>query len=243
MTTGVSSRYTQIPTTNPEQGRQSVVVLQPYHDYHYHRGNLRRCLALLAVFVILSTAIFALYPYDPDIRLSRLHLNNFHLHTTPKISLSLSLSLTLRVHNPNFFSLNYTSLNVSIGYRGRELGFVRSNGGLLKAKRVSYVAAVLDLDAVEVAHDVIYLIGDLAKGLIAFDTVSVVEGSLGLFFFQVPLEGEVSCEVYIDTDNQTISHQDCYPELCYEKSEIAGLRYQNSLDEITSLKQFTLLGL
>lgn len=77
---------------------------------------------------------------------------------------------------------------VSVGYRGRELGFVSSDGGRVKARGSSYVNATLDLNGFEVIHDVFYLLEDLAKGVIPFDTVTEVNGSLGFFFFKIPLK-------------------------------------------------------
>lgn len=86
---------------------------------------------------------------------------------------------------------------------------MNSDGGRVKARGSSYVNATLDLNGLEVIHDVIYLIEDFAKGVIPFDTDSQVEGRLGLFLFEIPLKAKVSCEVYVNTKNQTIVRQDC----------------------------------
>lgn len=63
-----------------------------------------------------------------------------------------------------------------------------SEGGRIRARRSSYVNATLDLDGREVVHDVFYLIEDLAKGVIPFDTITQVKGELGLFFFRLPIK-------------------------------------------------------
>lgn len=101
---------------------------------------------------------------------------------------------------------------VSVGYRGRELGFVTSAGGRVKATGSSYLNATLDLNGFEVMYDVFYLLEDLARGVIPFDTVSQVNGALGFFFFKIPIKAKLSCEVYVNTSDQTVVHQDCYPE-------------------------------
>ena len=44
--------------------------------------------------------------------------------------------------------------------------------------------AMFDLNGLEVIHDVFYLLEDLAKGVIPFDTDTQVNGVLGLFFFK-----------------------------------------------------------
>ncbi|KAI9128968.1 hypothetical protein K1719_000451 [Acacia pycnantha] len=74
---------------------------------------------------------------------------------------------------------------------------------------------VLDVSfflTVKVIHDVFYLLEDLAKGVIPFDTETRVEGNLRLLFLNFPLKAMVSCLVYVDTNNQTVMRQDCYPE-------------------------------
>lgn len=82
----------------------------------------------------------------------------------------------------------------------------------MRARGSSYVNATLVLDGLEVIHDVFYLLEDLARGLIPFDTDTEVEGTLGLFFFKIPIKAKASCEVYVNTNNQTIVRQDCSPE-------------------------------
>lgn len=57
----------------------------------------------------------------------------------------------------------------------------------MRARGSSYVNASLELNGLEVIHDVIYLIEDLIKGVIPFDTVTMVKGELGVLFFEIPL--------------------------------------------------------
>ncbi|KAK6236314.1 hypothetical protein SCA6_011651 [Theobroma cacao] len=203
--------YAALPS-DPNQ--QNVIVLPVY----YSRPNqnyrcLRRCLIFTGIVVLLSAAVFFLYPSDPTLQLVRLQLNHVRVNSSPALTLDLSFSLTIRVRNRDFFSLDYDKLVVSVGYRGRELGVVSSEGGRVRARGSSYVNATLDLNGFEVVHDVIYLIADWAKGVIPFDTNTKVDGDLGLFLFKVPIKAEVSCEVYVNTNNQTIVRQDCYAEI------------------------------
>ncbi|KAK4791741.1 hypothetical protein SAY86_032154 [Trapa natans] len=93
--------------------------------------------------------------------------------------------------NRDYFSLYYDSLRVSVGYRDRELGLVTSEGERIRARGSSYVNATLDLNGLEVLHDVFYLIQDLAKGVVPFDTVTQVKGDLGLFFFSLPIKDKL----------------------------------------------------
>ncbi|XP_062010614.1 uncharacterized protein LOC133727003 isoform X1 [Rosa rugosa] len=210
---GESAFYAPIPA-NPDHP-QHVVVLTHYRgpspDYH-ERRRLRLCVSTTVAFVLLSAAAFFLFPSDPALELARIHLNHVGVHSSPKLTLDLSFWLTIRVRNRDFFSLDYDSLVVKIGYRGRELGFVSSAGGRVRARGSSYVNATLVLDGLEVIHDVFYLLEDLARGVIPFDTDTEVDGTVGLFVFKIPIKGRASCEVYVNTNNQTVVRQDCYPE-------------------------------
>ncbi|KAL6974387.1 hypothetical protein U1Q18_028568 [Sarracenia purpurea var. burkii] len=200
--------YAPIP---PFPDLQNYVVLPLYRRpppfYHHIR---RRCLGVSAFLLFLVAAVFILYPADPDLTLVRLNLSHIQVRTSPPPTLDLDLSLTLKVRNRDFFSLNYSSIIVAIGYRGRELGFVTSNGGRIRARGSSYVNATLVIDGFEFIHDVVYLIEDLARGSISLDTDSVVKGTIRFFFVDIPIKGRVSCEVYVNTNNQTITRQDCY---------------------------------
>ncbi|XP_068657655.1 uncharacterized protein [Aristolochia californica] len=186
------------------------ILLPPYRPPRFRRKLFfSSCLILLLLLVV---ALFFLWPSDPDLSVVRLRLERIHVSSRKLISLDISIALTVKVYNKDFFSLDYKSLVVSIGYRGRQLGFVTSHMGHIGARRSSYIDATLQLNGVEVLHDAIYLIEDMARGSIPFDTVTRVDGYLGLLFFEVPIQGKVSCEVFVNTDNQTIVRQDCYPE-------------------------------
>ena len=66
---------------------------------------------------------------------------------------------------------------------------LRENNLKMQSRALSYVNATFDLNGLEVIHDVFYLLEDLAKGVIPFDTDTQVNGVLGLFFF-FKFEGE-----------------------------------------------------
>ncbi|KAL3626992.1 hypothetical protein CASFOL_029205 [Castilleja foliolosa] len=59
--------------------------------------------------------------------------------------------------NKDFYSVDYDSLDVATGYRGKRLGFMTSDGGLIKARRYSYVNATPQLYTAETLSDAIYL--------------------------------------------------------------------------------------
>ncbi|XP_015966504.1 uncharacterized protein LOC107490262 [Arachis duranensis] len=209
--------YHSYPSYSPPQ---NVVVLLPRYHPDTTSRRRRRCLcysALFFLFIILAVAVFFIYPSDPDIRLARIRLNRIGIRADPIPVLDVSFSVTVKVRNKDFFSVTYDRLFVSIGYRGRQLGVVEAAGGKIKARASSYVDATLVIDGFEVIYDAFYLLEDLAKGVIPFDTQTRVEGKLGLFFFDVPLKATVSCEVYVNVKNQTVARQDCYPESLGDK--------------------------
>lgn len=89
---------------------------------------------------------------------------------------------------------------------------VSSEGGRVKARGSSYVNSTLVLNGLEVVYDVFYLIEDLVQGVIPFDTTTKVDGVVGLFLLKIPFQAKVSCEVHVNTNNQTIVRQNCYAE-------------------------------
>ncbi|XP_023530779.1 uncharacterized protein LOC111793228 isoform X1 [Cucurbita pepo subsp. pepo] len=199
---------------NAGHGHQNLVLLSLYRPPPYpHRRLLRLCAQYSAAFLLLAALSFLLFPSDPSLQLVRLKLNHAKVRLLPVLVLDLSISASVRVRNKNFFSLDYNYLGVSVGYRGKRLGFVSSDGGRVSARGSSYVNATVDLNGVEVIHDAFYLLQDLGKGIIPFDSKTEVEGFMGFFFIKFPIKARVSCDVFVNTKRQTIEHQDCYPEV------------------------------
>ncbi|KAL3631869.1 hypothetical protein CASFOL_024853 [Castilleja foliolosa] len=197
---------------------QYVIVLPPYPSPQRHRllrKSCQRCIfCSAAILLFLVAAAYLFWPSDPDLSVVRLRLDRLHFHTRPKISVDITMDLTVRVFNKDFYSMDYDSLVVAIGYRGETLGHVTSAGGLIEARGSSYVNATLQFDRVEILSDVmILLLEDLAKGAVTFDTASEIGGQLGVFFIDLPLKTKMKCAVIVNTRNQTIARQSCYPEV------------------------------
>ncbi|KAG1342216.1 hypothetical protein COCNU_05G004450 [Cocos nucifera] len=149
-------------------------------------------LTLVFAAALLACGLFFLWPSDPEVRIVRLRLDRVHLSTSPAVSLAISMGLEVRVWNKDFFSLDYDSIVVCIGYRGSRLGSVTSEGGHVRARGVSYVDAELHIDGIQVINDAFYLIEDFVRGSIPFDTITKVEGKLHLFFFDIPIQVNTS---------------------------------------------------
>lgn len=211
--------YQQLPSEThqqPQQPPQYIILLPRYYNSHRPSSDLcrawRRRLICLLILGLLGLAVFLLWPSDPEVSIVRLRLGHIRIHTFPKISLDIALNVTVKIRNRDFFSIDYNSLIIAIGYRGNQLGYATSDHGHIKARASSYINATLHLRGGEIIWDAIPLIEDLAKGEITFDTVAKIGGQLGLLFFEIPLQGKVSCEINVNTRNQTITHQNCYPE-------------------------------
>ncbi|CAN8288220.1 unnamed protein product [Cochlearia groenlandica] len=147
----------------------------------------------------------------PVSEIERIKISHVHVHRRPVPSIDMTMLVTLKVSNADVYSFDFTALDVAIGYRGKTLGHVSSDGGHVTAMGLTYLEAETELDGVTVFDDVIHLIHDFAKGSIEFDTVTVTNGKLGILFFRFPLKAKVACGILVNTVNQTISRQSCRP--------------------------------
>ncbi|GAB2293549.1 hypothetical protein Dimus_027756 [Dionaea muscipula] len=204
--------YPSLPSHPQPQNYIILPFISPTSTLRRHRPRWRTILTSIISLVVLSVTIYILWPSDPELRIARLGLHRVSVHTHPRISLDVSLAATVRVRNRALYAMDYESVEVEIWYRGQRLGHVNSRGGHLRARGSSYVDAMVEFDGVEVLFDWVYLVDDLAKGMIPFDTVTHVSGWLGFFHFQLPIQGQMLCEVDVNTRNQTIIHQNCYLE-------------------------------
>lgn len=154
---------------------------------------LSTSLTLVSVFLI-SSALFVLWPSNPEIQLVRLNFDRIKVVTNPTPYLDISLDLEIQIRNRDFFSLDYSKIVSSIDYRGEKLGSVISSGGSVKARGVSYVQANLQLDGIKVIQDVFYLIQDLATGFLPFETITMIDGTVHVLFLDIPIN--VSCFIF-----------------------------------------------
>lgn len=191
------------PPQNPcygipvQQEPPPTYILLPSYPRRPRRRRCDCCASLLSssslltvAFALLSLtlALFFLYPSDPDVSLARIRLHHLRVSALPDLKLDISLSLKVKIRNRDFFSLDYRSIVVAIGYRGKRLGFVSSDGGRIRARGVSYVDAELKLDGIRIIGDAFYLIEDIARGSIPLDTVTEVDGQLHVLFLNFPVD-------------------------------------------------------
>ncbi|XP_044485245.1 uncharacterized protein LOC123210823 isoform X1 [Mangifera indica] len=200
--------YTPLPPHPPQN--QNFTILSYF--YSPTSGPNWRIIVTLSL-LLLAALVYIFWPSDPIVKVERLHLTHIQVHTKPCICLDISMNVTLKVHNVDVYSMDYKTLDVAVGYRGKRLGHVKSHHGHVRALGSSYVEAELELECVKVLSDVVFLLEDLARGAVPIDTVTEFSGHLGIFFFGFPLkQTKVSCEVVVNTTSQTIARQNCYTE-------------------------------
>jgi hypothetical protein len=179
------------------------------------RGCGSRCLGpLLSVVALLSLTGFLLWPADPDVSVARLSLEHVSVAAHPAVAITISAALKVRVRNPDLFALDYSRLAVNIGYRGAKLGRATSGGGHVRARAVSYIDADLHLDGIRVVEDAFYLLEDLARGSVPFDTVVEVEGHMRFFFLSIPVKVDARCSIpkfSLLFDCFVMKALDCFP--------------------------------
>ncbi|KAA8540423.1 hypothetical protein F0562_024658 [Nyssa sinensis] len=213
-----TSHYDPLPPESDHQQEEQNYIVLPLYSPAVLCRQYRFRLICTGILLLVALAAYSLWPSVPDLKIARLRLDRIEIHTAPQIAIDITLALIVQVINRDLYSLDYHSLYVAIGYRGKQLGFVRSDHGLVRARGSSYVDAKLEFDGVEVLSDIMFLLEDLARGSVPFDTVTEVCGQLGLFFFEFPLKAKVSCVVYVNTSNQTVVRQNCYQEVRHRLS-------------------------
>ncbi|MBA0627414.1 hypothetical protein Godav_004928 [Gossypium davidsonii] len=183
----------------PELPIQNSVVSPYYHHLSGLHWRDRRVL-YTASLLLLAALLFIFWPSDPEVKIARLHVNHMQVHTAPIVAVDISLVMTLKVRNWDVYSMDITRFEVAVGYRGKTLGHVTSEHGHVRARGSSYVEAVLELNGVEVFSDVVYMLEDLARGTVPFDTVTQVVGWLGFSFVKFPLKVDIRNELECGPD-------------------------------------------
>ncbi|MBA0811553.1 hypothetical protein Gohar_003438 [Gossypium harknessii] len=183
----------------PELPVQNCVVSPYYHHLSGLHWRDRRVL-YTASLLLLAALLFIFWPSDPEVKIARLHVNHMQVHTAPIVAVDISLVMTLKVRNWDVYSMDITRFEVAVGYRGKTLGHVTSEHGHVRARGSSYVEAVLELNGVGVFSDVVYMLEDLARGTVPFDTVTQVVGWLGFSFVKFPLKVDIRNELECGPD-------------------------------------------
>nr|AII99859.1 late embryogenesis abundant protein [Cicer arietinum] len=187
---------------------------QPRNDQNHIVFSKRFQVTCTVSLLLLFTSAYIFWPSDPYLKIVRLKLKRIKVHRVPHITVDISMLLTLSVQNADVYSMDFGAVDVAVSYRGKPLGHVRSENGHVRAMGSSFVDADAEFAGIGVLPEIVFLLEDLAKGTVPFDTVSQVRGQMGILFFHFPIKAKLSCEVLVSTINQTIVRQHCLHELC-----------------------------
>lgn len=177
------------------------VVLPPAPHLSHSRRRRLRLLSYAATLVVclgllLGAALYFFWPCQPGIQVVHVHFNNINFQTVPKsgsdvpyMFMNISMATFLKIKNMDYFSMGYDSLHIGLGYRGQTIGVVESESGRVPARHTVYVNSTLELDGIEVLHDVVNLLEDLARKELPLDTVAEFNGRVQLLFAKISLKG------------------------------------------------------
>ncbi|XP_004486731.1 uncharacterized protein [Cicer arietinum] len=185
---------------------------QPRNDQNHIVFSKRFQVTCTVSLLLLFTSAYIFWPSDPYLKIVRLKLKRIKVHRVPHITVDISMLLTLSVQNADVYSMDFGAVDVAVSYRGKPLGHVRSENGHVRAMGSSFVDADAEFAGIGVLPEIVFLLEDLAKGTVPFDTVSQVRGQMGILFFHFPIKAKLSCEVLVSTINQTIVRQHCLHE-------------------------------
>lgn len=146
-----------------------------------------------------ATASFSLplsscsLPLFSSFTLSALHTKSLEFNsitsvlTRPRYSPSSSRSLSssrFEIGTSSVWTIILSMFWLGTEAIGREPGLVSFHGGKLRARWWSYVNVSLELNGLEIIHEVVYLIEDLARGVIPLNTNTKVSlNSFSSLFF------------------------------------------------------------
>ncbi|CAN0878265.1 hypothetical protein LINGRAHAP2_LOCUS12381 [Linum grandiflorum] len=165
----------------------------------------------LALLLLLLASAYEFWPSDPILTIARLRLTEVKIHKFPILHIDITMNVTMEVKNADVYAAALRKMDVEVMYRGKTIGEVKiGKEVVIRAYATSYVEAEMKLNGIGVIADALLLIGDLKKGKVPFGTVVEVGGKFGFLWFGFPLKTKMSCEVLLNTHNQTIVRQSCY---------------------------------
>ncbi|MCO5557848.1 hypothetical protein L7F22_011420 [Adiantum nelumboides] len=192
----------------------------PYHRRRRRcrcRGSCGRVCACVCCFllVVIAIAAFFVWPRSLNMSVDDISLGKIHFQIKregsiiPSVYLNLTLDLKLEAENPNYFDVTYETVIVSIYYDDDELGEVESHGGNIGALSTSSVDATLELNSNQIASNVLSLLADVYNGAVPLQAVTTFDGHINVFWFKIPLEADVTCNMVIDPNGQTVVSNSC----------------------------------
>uniref|UniRef100_A0A1D1ZD08 Hybrid signal transduction histidine kinase M n=1 Tax=Anthurium amnicola TaxID=1678845 RepID=A0A1D1ZD08_9ARAE len=208
---------------NPFLSKQSQYDRHPYLALPFRlshpRSKLSICcisynciLILLAILLIVVVVAVFLWPSKPHVKLVNIQLNHVNISKNENVtnSLDISMNLKVQIHNLDFVTRHYDIL-MSLGYEGMWKESKMANGTSVEARSTSSIDLTMQLELKPILHKTSSRIEDILKDSTSLGLAIEIGGNFHLLYLNVPINGRMSCEINVDTENQAIASQDCYP--------------------------------
>ncbi|KAI5055263.1 hypothetical protein GOP47_0030408 [Adiantum capillus-veneris] len=211
----------------PVDGHPVYGYPPPFLPYHRRRrlcrcrgcswqrlGRICGCLCC-SLLIFIAIVAFFVWPRSLGVSVDDISLGKIHFQIkregslVPSVYLNLTIDMKLEVENPNYFDVTYETVIVSIYYKDDEIGEVESHGGDIGAQSTSSVDATLELNSNQIASNVLSLLVDVYNDAVPLQAVTTFDGHLNVFWFKIPLEGDVTCNMVIDPDDQVVVSKSC----------------------------------
>ncbi|XP_030462354.1 uncharacterized protein LOC115682308 [Syzygium oleosum] len=142
------------------------------------RRGLKKCcfttvvlLAILAI-IIVTLALTIFKPKDPQITLEPVNLENIQFNTT-----DIKLSMLVTIHNPNYGSFEYISMNGYVNYHGSTVAEVPLTHKKIPARAKVTMATSMDLSIVKLISNPSFW-DDIASDSMNFTSTATLPGKV-----------------------------------------------------------------
>jgi hypothetical protein len=177
---------------------------------------LSTVLGAVLLLVLISGAVYVLWPMSPEIEIKNWKLNGVSIggkqesgSVVPTVQLNVSLDLLIQMHNPNYVGGMYDLLTVQICYRGVEIGVVQSERVSIKAQSTVNFTATVDLEGHEILDKAKELWIDVSKGELPLTTLTTVDGAVQFLFIKPHVQVALACNLVVDPKEQVLLSEDC----------------------------------
>ncbi|CAA7406962.1 unnamed protein product [Spirodela intermedia] len=162
-------------------------------------------LLLIALLVLTAVGAF-LWPSKPRVSVIGLKLSGATSSAAGDYSSSaaaattISLSVQAEIRNPDLVSRNYSTISASVSYEGASFANATADAVSLDPRNSSTVLLPIQFS----------LNTTSSNGTADLGLAIAVGGEFEFLMFNIYVEGKKSCTIGVNTENQTIAHQNCY---------------------------------
>ncbi|CAA6669979.1 unnamed protein product [Spirodela intermedia] len=118
----------------------------------------------------------------------------------PRVSVIGLQFVQAEIRNPDLVSRNYSTISASVSYEGASLANATADAVSLDPRNSSTVLLPIQFS----------LNTTSSNGTADLGLAIAVGGEFEFLMFNIYVEGKKSCTIGVNTENQTIAHQNCY---------------------------------